>query len=73
MHAESIEATSFIFPMGKYEFFFRMSFGLKSAPRTFQRTMRRMLGYIKVVKILLDDILVATETKEEYLNISAKF
>ena len=49
--------------------FLRMLFGSKTAPRTFQRTIQRMLGSIKAVKISLDDILVTTETNEAYFNI----
>lgn len=60
--------TAFITPQGLYEFV-RMPFGLKNAPRTFQRLINHVLRkYINIICIVyLDDILVFSTSWEEHL------
>jgi len=71
MHKESIKFTSFVTPLGQYEYL-RMPFGLTNAPRVFQRFIHTVFEtLIREHKILLylDDILVATKTLDEHLVI----
>jgi len=69
MHEESIKFTSFVTPLGQYEYL-RMPFGLTNAPRVFQRFIHTVFEtLIREHKILLylDDILVAAENLDEQL------
>ena len=71
VHSDSRKYTSFITPFGQYEFC-RMPFGFTNAPAEFQafvnRKFEKLIADGKVV-IYIDDILVATETVEENLEI----
>lgn len=43
-----------------------MPFGLKNAPATFSRLMRKVVRGIGNVYVYMDDILIATETWEDH-------
>lgn len=69
--AESVKYTSFVTPLGQFEFL-RMPFGLKNAPSVFQRYINsifRPLIDANKILIYMDDILIATTTMDEHLNI----
>ncbi|XP_055910752.1 uncharacterized protein LOC129945117 [Eupeodes corollae] len=71
LEEESRKYTSFTTPIGQYEFT-KMPFGLKNAPSVFERYMKHLFGkLIQQSKVLtyLDDILIATETIEEHIDI----
>lgn len=71
MAESSVKLTSFVTPLGQYEYV-RMPFGLTNAPREFQRYIYNIFDpLIRDNKVLLylDDILIATETIEEHLEI----
>ena len=71
MHEASIKFTSFVTPLGQYEYL-RMPFGLTNAPRVFQRFIHTVFEtLIREHKILLylDDILIATEDLDEHVTI----
>lgn len=71
MHANFIKFTSFVMPLGQYEYL-RMPFGLISASRVFQHFINIVFSpLIRENKIFLylDDILVATEDVSEHLKI----
>lgn len=68
---ESMKYTSFITPLGQYEYT-RMPFGLKNVPSVFERFMKYIFrSLISEGKIItyLDDILIATLSIEEHLDI----
>ncbi|KAJ3659560.1 hypothetical protein Zmor_011244 [Zophobas morio] len=67
----SIKFTSFITPLGQFEYL-RMPFGLTNAPRVFNRFINLVFNkLIRANKIILylDDILIATNSYEEHLDI----
>jgi hypothetical protein len=67
----SVKYTSFITPFGQFEYV-RMPFGLTNAPRVFQRYLYGIFSdLIRTHKVILymDDVLVATGTLEEHLDI----
>lgn len=71
MAESSIKYTSFVTPLGQYEFL-RMPFDLTNAPRVFQRFVNKAFSNLmrkNKVLLYLDDVLVATETVEEHLEI----
>lgn len=71
MSEESIKYTSFITPLGQFEFL-RMPFGLKNAPSIFQMFINKVFAdLVKQGKVIiyLDDIMIATERIEEHLEI----
>lgn len=71
MHSASIKYTSFVTPLGQYEYL-RMPFGLTNAPRVFQRFIHMVYApLVRENKILLylDDILIATERMNEHVEI----
>lgn len=71
MREEDIEKTAVITPFGLFEFPC-MSFGLKTAPATYQRFMDELLRDLPFAYAYLDDICVASETEEEnYKNVEA--
>ena len=67
---ESIKYTSFITPLGQYEFL-RMPFGLKNAPSVFQRFVNKVFNdMIRQGKLIIymDDIMIATKEIEDHLT-----
>lgn len=71
MDEDSIKYTSFVTPLGQFEFR-KMPFGLKNAPSTFQRFVNYVFDDLVLagkVAIYLDDIMVATRSEEEHLEI----
>lgn len=74
MAENSIKYTCFVTPLGQFEYL-RMPFGLTNAPRIFQRFLNDIfqnLIYNGEILLYLDDILVATSTIDEHLNILQK-
>ncbi|XP_077256603.1 uncharacterized protein LOC143894309 [Temnothorax americanus] len=73
---ESIKYTSFVTPLGQFEWVrIRMPLGLKMGPPKFQRFIYRILSelsYYFCITIYMDDILIATETIEQHLEILKK-
>ena len=71
MAEDSIKYTSFVTPLGQFEFI-KMPFGLKPAPTRFQRFVNEVLDELirsGDVVVYIDDFLVATETIEHHLKI----
>lgn len=71
MHEDSVKYTSFVTPLGRYEFE-RIPFGLKGAPLKFQRFVTQVFKkQINAGEVLvyLDDFLIATETMEHHLQV----
>jgi Reverse transcriptase (RNA-dependent DNA polymerase) len=64
--AADVKKTAVIMPFGLFEFV-RMPFGLKNAGMTFQRLMDRILFDIPYVFVYLDDMLIASRTREKHL------
>jgi len=68
---ESIPYTSFVTPIGQYEFV-KMPFGLKTAPATFQRHVNEVMADLirsGDVVVYMDDFLIATRTIERHLEV----
>lgn len=70
-HPDSQKYTSFILPIGQYEFK-KMPFGLAKAPRTFQRIIDKQLRRHKNTRIYLDDILVFRNQEMIMVKLSRK-
>lgn len=71
MAPESIKFTSFVTPMGQFEYLFT-PFSLKIGPQCFQRFICEVLAELLksgCVVVYMDDILVATESIVEHLQI----
>lgn len=71
MHATSVKYTSFVTPLGQFKYL-RMPFGLTNAPRVFQRFVHMVFAsLIRENKVLLylDDIVIATESISEHIEI----
>ena len=66
MHPESIEKTAITTPFGLFEYV-RMPFGLRNAAQSFQRTIDRALREFDYTFAYIDDILIASENKEQHL------
>ena len=62
-----IPKTAVTTPFGLFEFL-RMPFGLSNAAQTFQRFMHEATRGLKNVYVYLDDILVASSSKEEHMT-----
>jgi len=69
--SESIKYTSFMTPLGQFEFM-RMPTGLNNAPAVFQRFINKIFADMirdgKVV-IYMDDIMIASKEMKEHLDI----
>ena len=65
VNPDDVPKTAVITPFGLFEFL-RMPFGLKNAAKTFQRLMDSVLQDLDFLFIYLDDILIASETREEH-------
>ena len=71
MHEDSIQYTSFISPLGQFEYT-KMPFGLKNASAVFQRFVEKIFRPLleaNKVTIYIDDLLIASETIEEHNEI----
>lgn len=74
MHENSIKYTSFVTPLGQYEYV-RMPFGLKGAPLKFQRFVTnifRELIEAGDISVYLDDFLIATASLEHHFDLLKK-
>ena len=67
VNPDDVGKTAVITPFGLY-IFPRCPFGLKNAGQDFQRLMDQILGDIPHTFVYLDDILIASATKEEHLQ-----
>ena len=65
VHPQDVPKTAVITPFGLFEFLC-MPFGLKNAAQTFQRFMDSILQDLDFVFVYLDDILVASQNKEDH-------
>ena len=65
MRESDIHKTAVTTPFGMFEFLF-MPFGLRNAPATFQRLMDNILRPYPFAVAYLDDIIVASRTREEH-------
>jgi cleavage and polyadenylation specificity factor subunit 1 len=65
--ADSIPKTAITTPFGLWEFL-RMPFGLKNAAQTFQRLMDGILRDLPFCFVYLDDILVASSSKDQHYD-----
>ena len=67
VHPADVPKTAVITPFGLFEFL-RMPFGLKNAAQTFQRLMDAVVRDLPFLFVYLDDILVASESREQHLR-----
>uniref|UniRef100_A0ABD2W6P9 Reverse transcriptase n=1 Tax=Trichogramma kaykai TaxID=54128 RepID=A0ABD2W6P9_9HYME len=65
MAPEDIEKTAVISQVGLFEFLF-MPYGLRNASQTFQRYVNQALGDLDFVFIYIDDVLIASNTREQH-------
>ena len=65
---ESADLCTFNTPWGRYQFT-RLPFGIKSASEVFQQTNTESFGDIAGVHIIVDDMIIASATKEEHDDI----
>lgn len=65
IHPDHIPKTAIITPFGLFEFV-RMSFGLKNAAQSFQRFINEVFIGLDFCFIYIDDILIASQNKEEH-------
>jgi len=68
---DSIKYTSFITPLGQFEFL-KMPFGLATGPSCFSRFIQDIFSKFirkKEIIVYFDDIMIATETIEEHLDL----
>ena len=66
MNDNDIRKTAITTPFGLFEFL-QMPFGLRNAAQTFQRYVNGVVGDLKYVTVYIDDILIASETKEQHM------
>lgn len=74
MNEKSIPYTSFVTPVGQYEYL-RMPFGLTNSPRVFNRFIQLIFSeliYQGDLLVYLDDIMIATKTYSEHYEILKK-
>jgi len=67
MDERDISKTAVITPFGLYEFL-RMPFGLRNAPQTFNRFMSVVLSGLHNCHNFCDDVLIASETRDQHEN-----
>lgn len=67
LHEESRPLTAFATPRGLYQFTV-LPFGLTNSPAVFNKPMRKLLGMIPGVEILVDDLLIHSETWENHIR-----
>ena len=65
IHEQDIPKTAIITPFGLFEFL-RMPFGLKNAAQVFQRLMDTICRGLPFVFVYLDDILIASTSKDQH-------
>jgi len=65
VHPDDVAKTAVITPFGLFEFL-RMPFGLKNAAQAFQRLMDSVLAGLDFVFVYLDDILIASVSRDEH-------
>lgn len=65
MAKDSREYTTFITPVGRFQFL-RLPFGISTAPEFYQREMLRVLEGLDGVSCLQDDIIVSGKTTKEH-------
>lgn len=71
---DSIKYTSFITPLGQFEFL-KMPFGLATGPSCFSRFIQHIFSEFirkKEIIVYFDDIMIATESIEEHLDLLAE-
>ena len=71
MNEDSIKYTSFVTPLGQFEFL-RMPMGLKNSAAVFQRFVNKIFAdLIKENKVIvyMDDIMIASSNMEEHLKV----
>ena len=66
MVKDSRAKTAFVTPFGKYEFLM-VPFGLAQAPTYFQLLMNQVLEGLSFAMTYLDDIIIFSNSEEEYL------
>ena len=66
LHPDDIPKTAVNTPFGLWEYI-TMPFGLRNASQTFQRAMDQILGDLPYVYVYLDDILIASTSREEHI------
>lgn len=74
MHADSVKYTSFVTPLGQYEYT-KMPFGPKGAPLKFQRYVTQIFKDLidaGEISIYLDDFLIATKTIGHHFDVLEK-
>jgi len=64
---DSRKFTAFMTPEGAYEFLVT-PFGLKNAPTAFQRFMSAVVKGIEAAHVYLDDIVIASSTREDHIK-----
>lgn len=67
MAEEDIPKTAVTTPFGLFEFL-RMPFGLRNAAQTFQRFMNKILHDLEFCYVYIDDLLIASLSREEHLQ-----
>lgn len=69
VHPDDQDKTAFVCPFGTYRFF-RMPYGLRNGPATFQRLMNRFCNGLKEVLALpyIDDIIILSETFDKHIS-----
>ena len=63
---DSRAKTAFVTPFGKYKFL-QVPFGLAQTPVFFQHLMNKVLDNCPFAMTYLDDIIISSDTEEEYL------
>ena len=65
LEPSAVPKTAVITPFGLFEFL-RMPFGLKNAGMTFQRFMHRLFNGLDFVFIYINDVLIASKSRQEH-------